>query len=67
MNLFEDLYKTLIYDNRYLFFHEGIKNTLIIAFFAGIIGVIIGIVIALVKNYHEKTNKLKILNFLASC
>lgn len=67
MNLFEDLYKTLIYDNRYLFFLEGIKNTLIIAFFAGIIGVIIGIVIALVKNYHEKTNKLKILNFLAPC
>lgn len=67
MNLFENLYKTLIYDNRYLFFLEGIKNTLIIAFFAGIIGVIIGIIIALIKNYHEKTNKLKILNFLVSC
>ena len=67
MNLFENLYKTLIYDNRYLFFLEGIKNTIIIAFFAGIIGVIIGIIIAIVKNYHEKTNKLKILNFLASC
>ncbi len=67
MNLFENLYKTLIYDNRYLFFLEGIKNTIIIAFFAGIIGVIIGIIIAIVKNYHEKTNKLKILNFLALC
>ena len=59
MNLFDNLYKTLIYDNRYLFFLEGIKNTLIIAFFFGIIGVIIGIIIALIKNYHEKTYKLK--------
>ena len=72
MNLFENLYKTLIYDNRYLFFLEGIKNTIIIAFFAksltpSSLGVIIGIIIAIVKNYHEKTNKLKILNFLALC
>ena len=67
MNLLDNLYKTLIYDNRYLFFLEGIKNTIIIAFFAGIIGVIIGIIVALIKNYHEKTNKLKTLNFLASC
>ena len=46
MKLFENLYDTLIVDNRYLFFLEGLKNTLIIAFFAVILGCIIGIFIA---------------------
>lgn len=65
--MLDSLYQTLIYDNRYLYFLEGLKNTLIIAFFAVILGIIIGIIISLIRNYHDKTNKLKILNFLAKC
>lgn len=65
--MLDSLYQTLIYDKRYLYFLEGLKNTLIIAFFAVILGIIIGIIISLIKNYHDKNNKLKILNFLAKC
>lgn len=65
--MLDSLYQTLIYDNRYLYFLEGLKNTLIIAFFAVILGIIIGIIISLIRNYHDKTHKLKILNFLAKC
>ena len=65
--MLDSLYQTLIYDKRYLYFLEGLKNTLIIAFFAVILGIIIGIIISLIRNYHDKTNKLKILNFLAKC
>ena len=65
--MLDSLYQTLIYDKRYLYFLEGLKNTLIIAFFAVILGIIIGIIISLIRNYHDKTHKLKILNFLAKC
>ena len=65
MKLFENLYDTLIVDNRYLFFLEGLKNTLIIAFFAVILGCIIGIFIALFRNYCDYSKKFKFLNFLA--
>ena len=65
--MLDSLYQTLIYDKRYLYFLEGLKNTLIIAFFAVILGIIIGIIISLIRNYNDKTHKLKILNFLAKC
>ena len=65
MKLFENLYDTLIVDNRYLFFLEGLKNTLIIAFFSLILGCIIGIFIALIRNYCDYSKKFKFLNFLA--
>ena len=38
----ENLYKTLIYDQRYLLIFEGLKNTLIITIGATILGIIIG-------------------------
>ncbi|MBQ8472881.1 MAG: amino acid ABC transporter permease [Bacilli bacterium] len=65
MNLIENLYKTIIFENRYLYFLEGIKNTLVIAFFAVLIGIILGIIIALIRDYHENKKRIPILNFLA--
>ena len=64
-NLFENIYQTLIYDNRYKFILEGLFHTILIAFFAVIIGVLIGIIISLIRNKYEQTGKLKILNTLA--
>ena len=54
--------KTFIRDDRYLLFLKGIGNTLLIAFFATIMGVIIGLLVAVVKVLHSQTGKLKILN-----
>ncbi len=62
MNIFNDLKDTLITDNRYKFILEGISNTLIIAFFAVIIGIFIGIVIALARTYYDKTKKGRIFS-----
>lgn len=64
-NLFENIYQTVIYDNRYKFILEGLFHTILIAFFAVIIGVLIGIIISLIRNKYEQTGKLKILNTLA--
>ena len=62
--ILESFYYSFLYDNRYLYILEGLKNTLIIALFAVLIGIIIGTIIAITRNYHENTGKLKVLNFL---
>lgn len=64
-NIFESFYQTVIYDNRYKFILEGLFHTILIAFFAVIIGVLIGIIIALIRNKYEETGKLKVLNTVA--
>ena len=61
-NLQDILYKTFIYDDRYLFFLEGLKFTLIIAFFSIILGLFLGILTSVIRDYHRETKKLKILS-----
>lgn len=56
------LYKTFIYDDRYLFFLEGLKYTLIIAFFSVLLGLFLGILTSVVRDYYKETKKCKILN-----
>ena len=62
--ILESFYYSFLYDRRYLYILEGLKNTLIIALFAVLIGIIIGTIIAITRNYYENTGKLKVLNFL---
>ena len=61
----ESVYQTLIYDNRYKFILEGLTNTVVIALLSVIIGTIIGIIIALIRNNYDKNGKMKIANKLA--
>ena len=67
MNIINDFYQTVIYDNRYLFILEGLKNTLLMAFFAVVLGIIIGLIVSVIRNYHEQTGKLPILYWLGRC
>lgn len=64
-NVYEQFYQTLIEQNRYRFILEGLGKTLIIAFFAVILGVILGGLVALIRNYHEETKKAKLANFIS--
>ena len=61
-NLQDILYKTFIYDDRYLFFLEGLKFTLIIAFFSILLGLFLGVLTSIIRDYHRETKKLKILS-----
>ena len=61
-NLQDILYKTFIYDDRYLCFLEGLKFTLIIAFFSILLGLFLGILTSIIRDYHRETKKLKILS-----
>lgn len=60
--IINSLYKTLIYEDRYLFILKGLGNTLIMAFFATIIGIVLGIFIAVIIDMNKRTGKLKILS-----
>ena len=64
--MIDSFYKTLIYDDRYKYILEGLKNTLVIAFFVILIGIILGILISLVKNRYKENGKGKILNGIAN-
>jgi His/Glu/Gln/Arg/opine family amino acid ABC transporter permease subunit len=57
--------KTFITGNRYMTFLKGFETTLYIAVFAVMIGIMLGICIAIVKVYHYRTGKMKILNIIA--
>ena len=64
MGILDSFYQTVIYDNRYKFILEGLFHTIIIALFAVIIGVVIGTIVALIRNNYEKNNKMKIGNLI---
>lgn len=61
----QKLYNTFIYDDRYMYLINGLKTTLIITIFAVMLGMVIGFLVAIVRATHDKTGKLKILNFFA--
>lgn len=65
-DLQEQFYKTFIDGDAYKLFLEGFKNTLIITFAATIIGILIGILVAIAKVYHAQTGKLKWLDVLCN-
>ncbi len=63
-SLGEQFYDTLIKDNRYMLYLEGLGNTLVTALGAMLLGLILGICIALILYVHKKFGKLKILKWI---
>lgn len=61
----EMIYKTLILDDRYKYVLEGLLNTIVMAFFAVIIGIILGLIVSIIRNDYEVNKKHKILNFIS--
>lgn len=63
----QKFYDAFIEKDRYTNIINGLGNTLLITFFAAIIGIILGTIIALIKVYHSNNkNKLRFLNGLCS-
>ncbi len=63
--IFNRIYKSVIYDGRYKYILEGLKNTLLIAVCAVIIGIFLGTIAAVSRNVYENTNHLKLLNLIS--
>lgn len=65
LQLFQErFYLNFIADDRWKYLVNGLKVTLTITFFALIIGVVLGFLVAIVRSTYDKTGKLKILNLI---
>lgn len=52
-----DFYKSFIFDQRYLNILTGLQNTLLLTFFALLVGLVLGIIVALVRVSWDKETK----------
>ena len=62
MSFFDKLHETFIVDDRWQYLTNGLKITLLVTFFASLLGIVLGFLIAIVRSTHDKTGKLPILN-----
>ena len=59
----DQLYQSFVTENRYLYIVTGLGNTLLITFFAVILGVILGTLVSLVRVAHSNDpSKFRVLN-----
>ena len=66
-SLYNRFYNSVIYDGRYKYIFEGLKNTLLIAIGAVMIGIVLGTIAAISRNVYENTGHLRLLNILSKC
>jgi len=59
------VYDNLIVDNMYWYIIDGLKNTVFIAVFATILGIIIGFIVAIIKVAAAKDRRLRPIEILA--
>ena len=73
--VFFNFYKCFLYSDRYMIFVRGLKNTLLLTFFALLIGIVLGIVVSLIRVSWDKNKTemqgpgkwlLGFLNFIAN-
>ena len=55
-DIFFNIYKCFLYDERYMMFLKGLGNTLLLTFFALLIGIVLGIVVSLVRVTWDKNH-----------
>ena len=63
-SLQDRFYLNFIKDDRWMYIVDGLKVTLLVTFFAVLIGIVIGFLVATVRSTYDKTGKLQILNIL---
>lgn len=64
LGIIEQFNNSLIVDNRYKYIISGLGNTIVMALFAVTIGLIFGLIIALIRNNYENNKRLPLLNTL---
>lgn len=53
-------------DNRYQYVLTGLKNTILIAFCAALMGIALGFIVAVIRSTHDKSGGLNIANFICN-
>lgn len=54
MDIFQDIYKSFFYEQRYMFYIDGLKITIFISLFAVFLGTIIGFMVAFMRISKNK-------------
>lgn len=57
-----DFYLNFIVDDRWKYIADGLINTLKITFFAVLLGIVLGFLVAVIRSIYENTRRLKLLN-----
>ena len=65
-NFIEQFQLNFIEGDRFLLLLEGLRNTLMIAFFALILGLVLGFLVAIVRSTHDKRGGFKVLNAICT-
>ncbi len=60
----QDFYQNFIEDDRWKYIVDGLGNTIKITFFAVLVGILLGFLVAVVRCTYEKTGKLRLLDLL---
>ena len=63
-NFTASFYQNFIEDDRWKYITDGLFNTLRITFFAVLIGIFLGFLVAVVRSTYDKTHRLGVLNAL---
>ena len=56
-DFFYDIFKCFIFDDRYMMYVKGLGNTLILTFFALLIGVALGVAVSLIRVTWDKNHR----------
>ncbi len=64
MGFVDSFKQNFIEQDRWHYLANGLGTTLLITFFAVLIGMVLGFIIAIVRFTHDKTGKMKVGNFL---
>lgn len=64
MSIVEQFQFNFLENKRWQFIVTGLENTLIISFFAVILGIVLGFLIAIIRSSHDKNGNFKFLNLI---
>lgn len=61
-----EFYLNFIKDDRWEYIAKGLGVTLEVTFFAVLVGILLGFIVAIIRSTYDKTGKLKFFNFLCN-
>lgn len=62
-NTFKDtFYRNFVAEDRWRYLADGLATTLIITFFACLLGIVLGFIVGMIRSTYERTGKLRFLN-----
>ncbi len=63
-NFTDAFYLNFIADDRWRYITDGLKTTLIITFFACLMGIVLGFIVGMIRSTYDKTGKMKVANLI---